>query len=217
MPNLLQPCLTPGPLQESLPISSGPIQPLLPKSATYSKPYTSGYTHAHTHTQRASVKRRLGLPESIKPSAQAHETFEGIHRTKSIGSLCACSPPLWIPPNHWHQPEKGLPTTPSQTHCYYRLQLRTARRKSSNPEALGISKPRVEIQNKCSFMWRLPPHPQPPPTPFFLFPVLVYHAIPCKTHYSTPAEPYPSEGLRLPRGSGGLGGGVLECGLPASF
>lgn len=120
------------------------------------------------------------------------------------------------PQNHWHQPKKGSSYNPiPNTVTIYTAPTASRKKKELQPEALGISKPRAEIQNKCPFMWWPPPHPTPNP----LFPFLQSYSIMLslsKTHCYTLAEPRPSEGAAVSQGV--LGSGGLECGsLPASF
>lgn len=112
-------------------------------------------------------------------------------------SLCAPSPQLQISPKHWHQPKK-LFLQPHPKHIVTtRLQLRTERRKRSNFEALGISKPRAEIQNKCSFMW-WPPRP----TPFFPFCSFVISCRPLQDTLLHPSRTSSISGAAVTQGGG---------------
>lgn len=107
-------------------------------------------------------RRRSGLPPSAKPSALApghyNQLWGSILTTNSVapGFLCAHCLPSRHPQTTGTNPKTSFFNFPPRHIINKLLQLQTERRKSSNFEALGISKSRAKIQNKCSFMWRPP-------------------------------------------------------------
>lgn len=111
----------------------------------------------------------LGFLQFTKPSAldlgHYNHLLGGILAAKGVtlGFLHAHHLPSRYPQTTGTNPKHSLFNFPPRYIINKLLQPRTERRKSSNFEALGISKSRAKIQNKCSFMWMW----RPPS--FFLF------------------------------------------------
>lgn len=157
------------PLGPAFPTAGSPPKP--PTGLIFCKADTPGPPSPHPHGKINFLEtRRFRIYPFAKPSALAPGHYNHLGR----GRHPHCKG--WRP-GFSRRPNASSPDTPQTTGANPRssffnfppqhiinklLQLRTERRKSSNFEALGISKSRTKIQNKCSFVWS-------PPLLFFFF------------------------------------------------
>lgn len=171
----LQPRLAPPPTWQGPPTwpqpCPCPIQPpQLPEASSSARPHPlqGGHTQATLLPKERSNflgRRRSGLSpyETLCPGPGAATIIfaggGGILTADGVtpGFLHAYHLPSRYPQTTGSHPKYGLFNFPPRHIINKLLQLRRERRKSSNFEALGISKSRAKIQNKCSFMWSPPP------------------------------------------------------------
>lgn len=152
----LLPLLTPSPAQPPAWALQPPKPPVASSSARQTHPaLRAPPPHGKINFLK---RRRLGLCPFTKPSALARGQYNhllgGILDTKGVtlGFLRAHHLPSRHPQTAGTIPKHNFFNFPPRLIINKLLQLRTERRKSSNFEALGISKSRAKIQNKCSFM-----------------------------------------------------------------